>query len=80
MPSRISSRAIGSGVITASKLASNAFTVTANSASTANANTINFTNTATVTVSVTNDQSGIANVSFTSTAEAGLNPFLLAGM
>jgi hypothetical protein len=39
----------------------------------------NFVNTSTVNVTVTNTTTGNANISFTA-AEAGLNPFLLAGM
>lgn len=39
----------------------------------------NFVNTGTVTVAVTNTTTGNANISFTA-AEAGFNPFLLAGM
>lgn len=73
MPSKVSSRALGSGVVTAPKMAANALTVTANSASTVGANTINFTNTATVTVTVGSGGSGISNVSFTSTSTASDN-------
>lgn len=39
----------------------------------------NFVNTGTVQVTVTETTTGNANVSFTA-ADAGLNPFLLAGM
>jgi hypothetical protein len=39
----------------------------------------NFVNTGTVQVTVTNTTTGNANVSFTA-ADAGFNPFLLAGM
>ena len=39
----------------------------------------NFVNTSTVNVTVTNTTTGNANISFAA-AEAGLNPFLLAGM
>ena len=55
----------------------------ANNAAQARANlgvrSLNFVNTGTVTVTVTDTTTGNANVSFTA-AEAGLNPFLLAGM
>ena len=54
-----------------------------NTAPTARANLgvrqFNFVNTATVNVTVTDTTTGNANVSFTA-AEAGFNPFLLAGM
>ena len=39
----------------------------------------NFVNTGTVQVTVTNTTTGNANISFTA-ADAGFNPFLLAGM
>jgi hypothetical protein len=54
-----------------------------NTAPTARANLgvrqFNFVNTGTVQVTVTDTTTGNANVSFTA-ADAGFNPFLLAGM
>jgi len=58
---------------------SNTTRVFANSASAQGNVSLNFVNTATVQVSVTPGSSGNANVSFTA-ADAGFNPFLLAGM
>jgi len=55
----------------------------ANNAADARANlgvrSLNFVNTGTVQVTVTETTTGNANVSFTA-ADAGFNPFLLAGM
>ena len=59
--------------------ASNTARVFANSASAQGNVSLNFVNTATVQVSVTAGSSGNANISFTA-ADAGFNPFLLAGM
>ena len=53
--------------------------VFANSSSEQSNVSLNFVNTATVQVSVTAGSSGNANISFTA-ADAGFNPFLLAGM
>ena len=59
--------------------AANTVAIRANSASTQNSVAINFVNTSTVSVTVTAGSTGNANVSFTA-ADAGFNPFLLAGM
>lgn len=53
--------------------------VFANSGSAQTNARINFVNTSTVSVTVTAGSTGNANVSFTA-ADAGFNPFLLAGM
>lgn len=53
--------------------------VFANSGSAQTNTRINFVNTSTVSVSVTSGSAGNANIAFTA-ADAGFNPFLLAGM
>lgn len=55
-----------------SQISGNTVNVAANSASAISANTINFSNTSSVRVSVTQGATGIANVSFTSTATLGM--------
>lgn len=59
--------------------AANTVRVSANGASSQTGVQLNFVNTSTVGVTVTAGTSGNANVSFTA-ADAGFNPFLLAGM
>lgn len=58
--------------ISTAYISGNTVSVTANSASTISANVINFSNTSSVRVSVEQGATGIANVSFTSTATLGM--------
>lgn len=55
-----------------SQISGNTVSLTANSASSITANVINFSNTSSVRVSVEQGATGIANVSFTSTATLGM--------
>lgn len=58
--------------ISTSSVTGNTVFVTANSASSVNANTINFSNTSSIRVTVAQSETGIANVSFTTTATLGM--------
>ena len=58
--------------ISAASITGNTVSVTANGASSISANAINFSNTSSVRVSVAQGATGIANVSFTSTATLGM--------
>jgi hypothetical protein len=58
--------------ISASMISGNTVTATANSGSAINANTVNFLNTSSVRVTVEQGATGVANVSFTSTATLGM--------
>lgn len=53
-------------------ISGNTVTATANSGSAINANTVNFLNTSSVRVTVEQGATGVANVSFTSTATLGM--------
>lgn len=75
----VSETQLTTGVVNKLNSGSNTVTVRANSASEQNTVALNFVNTATVSVSVTAGSAGNANISFTA-ADAGFNPFLLAGM
>lgn len=55
-----------------SQISGNTVSVTANSASSITANAINFSNTSSVRVAVEQGATGIANVSFTTTATIGM--------
>ncbi len=96
MSGRLKANAIANGAITALQInsaindkinaaytqantAANTVRVSANDGSTQSNVQLNFVNTATVGVTVTAGSAGNANISFTA-ADAGFNPFLLAGM